>query len=85
MLIMNIGEFWKFCVVFGTNLSLLGFKDEDESSSLFLRIFGFDSVLVEREIVIVFLVSWQEVNGVDPLTVMCQLFIADAVMPGPIE
>jgi hypothetical protein len=63
----------------------LGFKDEDESSSLFLRIFGFDSVLVEREIVIVFLVSWQEVNGVDPLTVMCQLFIADAVMPGPIE
>jgi hypothetical protein len=39
--------FEKFCE--------LGFKDEDEPSSLLLRIFGFDSVFEEREIVKVFL------------------------------
>jgi hypothetical protein len=32
-------------------------------SPLFLSFFCFDSVLVEREIVIVFLVSWHEMNG----------------------
>jgi hypothetical protein len=42
----------------------LGFKVEDESSTLFLRIYGFDLFLGGERKEILFVVSWHEMNGI---------------------
>jgi hypothetical protein len=64
----------------------LGFKVEDESSTMFLRIYGFDLFLGGERKEILFVVSWHENEWDLPLTVMTGLIYSWHMYgPGPMD